>query len=430
MNADDIATLCANMKLTEEEQDTVCIEGSTKLDGVKKLSLCLVGRLLSSRLTNCEAFRSLIARIWRTTHAVEVEHVGGNVYAFHFHNSLDWKRVLTGGPWNFDNALLVLEVLSGYGDFSEMSFRKADFWIQIHNAPLICMTKNIGLLHGEHIGEVKDIDLGASSDCFGKFIRVRVSIDVTKPLKRILRVKLDGMVEENTLILKYERMPEYCFYCSLIGHSFKEFPEDSHSNGTACNPTFAFGTWLRATSPRKESPTATMTKPSTSAGKLPGNNLDSSTIGKYRNVAPNPRDHRVGDKRKGKISGSEVRVCESPDMVEMITQCVLKEERQITPTTFDSGQEPRLAEKENINVMDVGGFHGSVSHTLNKEITLPSDESSLPNRPKANAIRPKAEEELVLGCRPMDAVDYSMLQSPLSHFKSKKKKHEEGHLET
>ncbi|KAL5827898.1 hypothetical protein ACOSQ3_019749 [Xanthoceras sorbifolium] len=149
MNANDIATLCANMKLTEEEKDVVCIEGSTKVEGVKKLSLCLVGKLLSSRLTNREAFRSFIARIWRTTHAVEVEHVGGNVYAFHFQSNLDRKQVLMGGPWNFDNALLVLEVPSGYGDFSNMSFRWSDLWIQIHNAPLICMTKNIGLLLGE-----------------------------------------------------------------------------------------------------------------------------------------------------------------------------------------------------------------------------------------------------------------------------------------
>ncbi|KAH7557336.1 hypothetical protein JRO89_XS11G0122900 [Xanthoceras sorbifolium] len=107
-----------------------------------------------------------------------------------------------GGPWNFNNVLLVLEVPTGYGDFSEMQFRWADFWIQVHNVPLVCMSKNIRLLLGQSISRVKDIDVGASGDCFGKFLHLIVSIDTSKPLKRVLRVKLDGMEMKKTLLLK------------------------------------------------------------------------------------------------------------------------------------------------------------------------------------------------------------------------------------
>ncbi|KAL5782425.1 hypothetical protein ACOSP7_007454 [Xanthoceras sorbifolium] len=218
MDADNVASMCAGMKLTEEESVAMNIAGATKMDGMEKLSLCLVGKLLTSRLTNRDPFRSLIARIWRTTQAVEVETVGDNVYAFHFQNNFDRKRVL-------------MEV-----------FQWTDFWIQIHNVPLICMSKNIGLMLEKRLGKVKDIDVGAFGDYFGKFLRVKISVDVKKPLKRILCVKLEGMKEEKILLLKYERLLKYSFCCSLIGHSFRECPNDDETLGIVCNSEFAFRT--------------------------------------------------------------------------------------------------------------------------------------------------------------------------------------------
>ncbi|KAH7572176.1 hypothetical protein JRO89_XS04G0215500 [Xanthoceras sorbifolium] len=125
------------------------------------------------------------------------------------------------------------EIPSGYGDFSEMKFCWSDFWIQIHNASLVCMTKSVGLLLEQQIGKVKDIDVGASRDYLGKFLRIRVSVDVSKALKRILRIKMDGMREEKTLLIKYERLPEYCFECGHLGHSYRECPAvfRGHQNG-------------------------------------------------------------------------------------------------------------------------------------------------------------------------------------------------------
>ncbi|KAL5825065.1 hypothetical protein ACOSQ3_021128 [Xanthoceras sorbifolium] len=68
-----------------------------------------------------------------------------------------------------------------------MQFRMVDFWIQLHNIPLFCMTKEAGLQLGSKVGKVKDIDTGASGDCMGKFLRIRVNIDISQPLKRGIR---------------------------------------------------------------------------------------------------------------------------------------------------------------------------------------------------------------------------------------------------
>ncbi|KAL5765128.1 hypothetical protein ACOSQ2_017722 [Xanthoceras sorbifolium] len=50
------------------------------------------------------------------------------------------------------------------------------------------MSRDMGRFLGEMIGTVVEIDPGSNGNCLGKFVRVRVLVDVSKPLKRILRV--------------------------------------------------------------------------------------------------------------------------------------------------------------------------------------------------------------------------------------------------
>ncbi|KAL5757093.1 hypothetical protein ACOSQ2_021839 [Xanthoceras sorbifolium] len=175
-------------------------------------------------------------------------------FVFYFTNAMDRKRVLEGGPWNFDNALLVLEIPTGFGDLTDMEFRWTPIWIQIHNIPLICMTKQIGFQLGQHIGTVKEIDVGSSGDYFGKFLRIRVCVDIQKPLHKALRVKLDGVNKEKTLLLKYERLPEHCYLCGMLGHSFRECSQCDESNFNGDVSTLPYGVWMRATSPSKSRP--------------------------------------------------------------------------------------------------------------------------------------------------------------------------------
>ncbi|KAK2638135.1 hypothetical protein Ddye_025930 [Dipteronia dyeriana] len=94
----------------------------------------------------------------------------------------DRRMVLQGGPWRFDKALLVLEEPKGKGDIREMAFNRVAFWVKIHNVPLLCMTKEIGVFLEKMLGEVRDIDVGPSVECVGKYIRVRVVINVEEPL--------------------------------------------------------------------------------------------------------------------------------------------------------------------------------------------------------------------------------------------------------
>ncbi|KAL5822000.1 hypothetical protein ACOSQ3_023882 [Xanthoceras sorbifolium] len=252
MNADEIASRCASLSLeTDSMEPRIVLETPLKEAGDRKLALCLVGKILTTKLINRDAFRAIIPKIWRTTQTFIIENVKENVFVFQFQNQVDKRRVLMGGPWSFDKCLIVLEEPLGVGKFQDMGFSNVQFWVQIHNVPLVCMTKEIGWALGNKIGRVMDIDVGATGDCLGRFLRVRVGVDVTKPLNRYLRVCLLEGDPDTVLLLRYERLTEYCFQCGVVGHVARECQIAIDFGGSSSVPDYKYGAWMRAESPPK-----------------------------------------------------------------------------------------------------------------------------------------------------------------------------------
>ncbi|KAL8499061.1 hypothetical protein ACS0TY_022141 [Phlomoides rotata] len=60
----------------------------------------------------------------------------------------------------------------------------------------------------------------SGEDLIGKFIRFKVSLNITKPLLRGITIRLKG--KYLWLPLRYESLPIYCFSCGIIGHDNKK----------------------------------------------------------------------------------------------------------------------------------------------------------------------------------------------------------------
>ncbi|TXG65232.1 hypothetical protein EZV62_006507 [Acer yangbiense] len=136
----------------------------------------------------------VIGKIWQVSKGVNIESVSGNTFAFHFGDEYDLNRVIAGSPWSFDNALIALERPVGKGTIDNLCFSQVEFWVQIHQTPLLCMNMEIGGFLGGLVGQVLDVNGGRSGDCVGKFLRVRIRIDIMRPLRRCLC----GMVNHTT----------------------------------------------------------------------------------------------------------------------------------------------------------------------------------------------------------------------------------------
>ncbi|KAL5837394.1 hypothetical protein ACOSQ3_014563 [Xanthoceras sorbifolium] len=176
MDTDEVERLCAAISLIEPNRPVATMDAELQEIGQQKLALCLAGRLMVSKQVNRESFRAIFPKIWRTTQEVEIEVLWDNIFGFHFKNLVDRKRVMAGGPWSFDGSLLVLEELTDVGELSRLAFN------------------------------------------------LEVAID--KPLQRFLKVNMGRENKEVVMLLRYERLQEYCFVCGLIGHSIRECVHD------------------------------------------------------------------------------------------------------------------------------------------------------------------------------------------------------------
>lgn len=72
------------------------------------------------------------------------------------------------------------------------------------------MSERMGLEIGKKIGKAIELDGGAIGRCLGKFLKVRVRIDITKPLMKAINMIVNGEAKHVTVFLSYERLPEFC----------------------------------------------------------------------------------------------------------------------------------------------------------------------------------------------------------------------------
>lgn len=111
---------------------------------------------------------------------------------FQSFHKLDLQRIYNGGPWSFDNHMLVLECLLAGELPSQMSLNHINIWVQVHHVPDGFMTRVVGEQLGNFVGEFLEYDINNNTGFWRSYTRLRVCVDVQKPLKREKKVRKPG----------------------------------------------------------------------------------------------------------------------------------------------------------------------------------------------------------------------------------------------
>src|SRR4051812_11380716 len=113
------------------------------------------------------------------------------------------ERIFQGGPWLFENFMLVLRKLQFGEDPLYVPLNEAEIWVQIHQLPFGFMGEDVGILIGNHIGQFIKYDERNNTAAWRKFMRIKVAINVQIPLKKSWSFdRLKG--EKVQLVFKYE----------------------------------------------------------------------------------------------------------------------------------------------------------------------------------------------------------------------------------
>ena len=94
---------------------------------------------------------------------------------------------------------------------------------------------------GSKIGRVLEVDKRAMQADQAKFLRIRVEVQIDKPLRRGGYVKNDEG-GRFWVDFRYERLPTFCYRCGILGHDEKHCQASSLEQLSGRQ----YGEWLKA----------------------------------------------------------------------------------------------------------------------------------------------------------------------------------------
>lgn len=252
--AESIENLCGKLTLLEGEKKGITITEGEVEEARAQGGRCLIGRIWTEKTVNKEAFKTVLSRVWRTVRAVIFQELSDNVWLFEFEDEFDMRRVLDGRPWSFDRQIIVLTEFDGSIPPTQMQFSHSPFWVQVHDMPLIFMSKGIGEKIGESMGQLVEVDVAGEGVGWGRCLRIRVVLDLSKPLDRGRALNLAG--KSYWVTFKYEKLPSMCFDCGRIIHGGQRCPIIRSTRRNSPGEKKQWGVWLRVDDRRKRTDTS------------------------------------------------------------------------------------------------------------------------------------------------------------------------------
>ncbi|KAJ4833493.1 hypothetical protein Tsubulata_006664 [Turnera subulata] len=203
----------------------------------------LIVKMLGKRMSFRFMERKL-RELWSVAGQVYVTDIGNDFFLARFTSEEDYKRALCEGPWMFADHYLTIRKWVPNFDPNAEKITKTMVWVHISDLPIEYYDKEFLRGVANRIGKIIKIDAATSSASRGKYAKLSVEVDLTKPLvsKFRLRRRLWRVV--------YEGLHLVCFKCGCYGHKDEECPSrEGAKNGTHDNPMSVPGTGVEARDP-------------------------------------------------------------------------------------------------------------------------------------------------------------------------------------
>lgn len=236
---DLVGLFSSHFTLSDEEKREFILE--PKIGEANRAKHLLVGQVLSLNPICRGVFLKIFRGVWKDN-GLRIAGMGDGRLLFEVSSEAIKNRILKGCPWSFDKSLMVLAYANGKGPPTTIPLAVENFWVQIHGLDPEDMIKEVGQLAGNCLGHYRWTDLGDDGVCLTNYLRIRVGINVLKPLKRAVKLKINN--KSQFYRVRYERLPNFCFICGHLNNVFDDCNKRVSSLSLAQQQQF--GDFLRA----------------------------------------------------------------------------------------------------------------------------------------------------------------------------------------
>lgn len=162
---------------------------------------------LFGRTIGFRALQSRIEALWKPKGRWKVIDLENNYYMIQMGNEEDYVHALTGGPWVIFDHYLAVEPWSTSFDPAKHETSTIMAWIRLPGLPIQWYHKKVLRAIGQAIGDVIKIDYKTRDAKRGRFARIAVKLDTSKPLLPMV------VIEGREQIIEYEHLPLISFVC-------------------------------------------------------------------------------------------------------------------------------------------------------------------------------------------------------------------------
>lgn len=126
----EITKLRQSSSIMKEDGEVVIINRLLVDIGERQVNNCFVGKVLTNKMVNNDAFRVIIQQVGKTLNGVKIELVGNHLFLFRLNSESERKKVLVSGIWYFDKVLIVLSKPKSIGNLLKMDFSYTSFQVR------------------------------------------------------------------------------------------------------------------------------------------------------------------------------------------------------------------------------------------------------------------------------------------------------------
>ncbi|CAM8959765.1 unnamed protein product [Rhodiola kirilowii] len=187
----------------------------------------LVLKLANGMAFNITGLGNVLSKVWNLEldKRVRFKELASNMALSEFEYAVDMARVRDGGPWLCLNSVALFHEWCPELAPEEIRMNRLRVWAQLHNLPLgaVLTDKDTEEKLAGYIGKFIRVDTEGAKK---KFIRVRVEIDIEKPVVTGFYLRRQNR-DPIWISVKYERLPSLCQGCGRLSHEGEECMEEA-----------------------------------------------------------------------------------------------------------------------------------------------------------------------------------------------------------
>ncbi|KAH1048011.1 hypothetical protein J1N35_038795 [Gossypium stocksii] len=191
--------------------------------------LTLISSVWTKKSFNPESFKAQLKSMWKTKKKFKIQVASQNLFLIIFYSEEDLETVMKGRPWLFRKFVILFDRLRSPTERDQIRLTSSPFWIKICSCPPK-FDKNdlIHAIDGTFGGILK-------SEIIGDMCKIRINLDVQKPLRRALKAESNLVGKESLKLKAYaKKLNSQRSYTCLMKQEYsgmKKFEDPNFKQG-------------------------------------------------------------------------------------------------------------------------------------------------------------------------------------------------------